>query len=55
MVFEGDRLVYEVRVPALAGAILRLFDRDPQGHARHRVGEALTIGWSVRDLFVFAA
>jgi putative spermidine/putrescine transport system ATP-binding protein len=55
VVFEGDRSVYEVRVPALAGAVLRLFDLDPQGHPRHRAGEALTVGWSARDLLVFAA
>ena len=55
VVFEGDRLVYEVRVPALAGVVLRLFDLDPQGHGRQRAGDTLTIGWSVRDLFVFAA
>ena len=38
VVFEGDRFVYEVRVPALGGAALRLFDLDPLGHARHEPG-----------------
>jgi putative spermidine/putrescine transport system ATP-binding protein len=55
VVFEGDRLVYEVRVPALADGVLRLFDLDPRGHVGHRAGETLTIGWSARDLLVFAA
>jgi putative spermidine/putrescine transport system ATP-binding protein len=55
VVFEGDRLVYEVAVPSLAGSVLRLFDLDPQRHVHRSVGETLTIGWSVRDLFVFAA
>jgi putative spermidine/putrescine transport system ATP-binding protein len=55
VVFEGDRTVYEVRVPTLGCAVLRLFELDPPDHPRHRPGEALTIGWSARDLLVFAA
>ena len=55
VVFEGDRLVYEVRVPALADAILRVIDPDPLRMPRRDPGDSLTIGWSPRDLFVFAA
>ena len=55
VVFEGDRLVYEVRVPALADAILRVIDPDPLRLPRRDPGDSLTIGWSPRDLFVFAA
>ncbi|HEX6010198.1 MAG TPA: TOBE domain-containing protein, partial [Geminicoccaceae bacterium] len=55
VVFEGDRTVYEVRVPMLGRAVLRLFELDPLDHPRHRAGDTLTIGWSARDLLVFAA
>ncbi len=53
VVFEGDRFVYGVAVPALGGASLRLFDLDPLEHARHRVGEAVAVGWRGRDLMLF--
>ncbi|HEX6010646.1 MAG TPA: ABC transporter ATP-binding protein [Geminicoccaceae bacterium] len=55
VVFEGDRTVYEVRVPSLGCSVLRLFELDPSDHPRHGTGETLTIGWSARDLLVFAA
>jgi putative spermidine/putrescine transport system ATP-binding protein len=55
VVFEGDRFVYEVRAPALGGPTLRLFDLDPLGHARHRVGDRVEVGWMARDLMVFPA
>jgi putative spermidine/putrescine transport system ATP-binding protein len=55
VVFEGDRLVYEVRVPAFGGASLRLFDLAPLDHPRHAPGSAVSVGWSPRDVYVFAA
>ncbi len=55
VVFEGDRLVYEVRVPAFGGASLRLFDLAPLDHPRHAPGSAVSVGWSPRDVHVFAA
>jgi putative spermidine/putrescine transport system ATP-binding protein len=55
VVFEGDRTVYEVRVPTLGCAVLRLFELDPSDHPRHGTGDTLTIGWSARDLLVFPA
>ena len=53
-VFEGDRMLYQVRVPALADALLHLFDHDPAGHGRHEPGELVTIGWSPDHLLLFA-
>jgi putative spermidine/putrescine transport system ATP-binding protein len=53
VVFEGDRFVYGVTVPALGGAALRLFDLDPLGHPRHAPGEAVAVGWRDRDLMLF--
>ena len=54
VVFEGDRPSTR-RVPTLGRAVLRLFELDPLDHPRHRAGDTLTIGWSARDLLVFAA
>jgi putative spermidine/putrescine transport system ATP-binding protein len=53
VVFEGDRFVHEVRVAALGGRLLHLFDLDPLGHPRHEVGDKVTVGWMARDLLVF--
>ena len=52
-VFEGDRILYQVRVPALGDAHLQLFDHDPAGHGRHEPCEAVTIGWSPAHLLLF--
>jgi len=52
-VFEGDRMLYQVRVPALGGARLQLYDHDPGGHGRHEPGTPVTIGWSSADLLLF--
>ncbi len=54
VVFEGDRILYEVEVEALGKARLRLFDHDPEGHGRHATGDVVTIGWSPAHLLLFA-
>ncbi len=53
-IFEGERVVYEVEVPSLAGAVIRVFDHDPVGHSQFEAGETVSIGWNARDLLVFA-
>ena len=53
-IYEGDRIVYEVAVPTLGGATLKLYDLDPLGHGRRRPGEAVRLGWLARDLLLFA-
>ncbi|MDX6750552.1 ABC transporter ATP-binding protein [Geminicoccaceae bacterium 1502E] len=55
VVFEGDRFVYELRMPSLGGIPLRLFDLDPLAHPRHAPGERVTVAWRHRDLMVFPA
>lgn len=55
VVFEGERVLYELTVPALAGARLRAVDLDPGGHARHRPGDDVTVGWNRDDLLLFDA
>ncbi len=53
VVFEGDRILYEVVVEALGKARLQLYDHDPEGHGRHAAGDAVTIGWSPAHLLLF--
>ena len=54
-VFEGERVLYELSVPELAGLRLRAIDRDPGGHARHRPGAPVWVQWSPDDLLLFDA
>jgi len=54
VIFEGERVVYEVRLDALAGVTLRVFDHDPQEHAGFAAGARVFLGWNPRDLLVFA-
>ena len=53
-IFEGERVVYEVTVSALGGAVLRVFDHDPEGHSQHEIGSKVFLGWNARDVLVFA-
>lgn len=54
-IFEGERIVYELRVPALGDVLMRVFDHDPIGHSQFAEGETVHLGWNARDLIVFAA
>jgi len=53
-IFEGERVVYEVRVAALGDAVLRVFDHDPAGHMQFEPGAAVHLGWNKRDVLVFS-
>ena len=52
-IFEGERIVYEIRVPRLSGALMRVFDHDPESHLQFAPGEAVRLGWNARDMHVF--
>jgi len=52
-IFEGDRMVYEVRVPELADATLFVFDHDPVHHSEHPRASRVRLAWKARDLFAF--
>ncbi|MCP4386017.1 MAG: ABC transporter ATP-binding protein [Hyphomicrobiales bacterium] len=52
-IFEGDRVVYAVRVEDLADSILYVFDHDPEQHNEYPVGGRVHLGWNARDLFAF--
>ncbi|MEM6665548.1 MAG: ABC transporter ATP-binding protein [Pseudomonadota bacterium] len=54
-IFEGDRIVYAVTVPALENVTLFVFDHDPAVHAEHDVSGPVTLGWNSRDLLAFPA
>jgi putative spermidine/putrescine transport system ATP-binding protein len=53
-IFEGDRMVYQIRCPALGDAVIFAFDHDPTYHTFHQKGETVGIGWNARDMFVYA-
>ena len=53
IIFEGDRIVYGVRCPALGDTLLRVFDHDPLHHRSHAAGDAVVIGWNASDLMIF--
>lgn len=52
-IFEGDRMVYQIRCPALGNAEIYAFDHDPTHHKFHQKNEAIKIGWNAKDLFVY--
>ncbi len=51
-IFEGERIVYEVRLPDFGNALIRVFDHDT--HDAIAVGDAVRVGWNARDVLVFA-
>jgi putative spermidine/putrescine transport system ATP-binding protein len=53
-IFEGDRMVYQIRCPGLGDAVVFAFDHDPTYHTFHQKGETVGIGWNARDMFVYA-
>ncbi len=53
-IFEGDRMVYQIRCPALGDAMIFVFDHDPAHHQFHKQGEPVWISWNTQDLLVYA-
>jgi putative spermidine/putrescine transport system ATP-binding protein len=54
-IFEGDRILYSVRVEAMGGVRLRLFDHDPTAHREYPENERVRLGWNARDQFAYSA
>ncbi|MDR9395510.1 ABC transporter ATP-binding protein [Roseovarius sp. SYSU LYC5161] len=52
-IFEGDRVVYAIRVPALGDAMINVFDHDPAAHREYGESEEVPLGWNRGDLFAF--
>ena len=55
VIFEGERLLYEVAVPQLGEEPIRIFHHDLNDFATHELGGTVHIGWKSRDLHVFVA
>ena len=53
-IFEGDRMVYQIRCPALGDAVIFAFDHDPNDDTFYQKNETVGIGWNARDMFVYA-
>jgi putative spermidine/putrescine transport system ATP-binding protein len=52
-IFEGERVVYEIRVQALGGVVMRVFDHDPESHLQFAPGDDVRLGWNARDMHIF--
>ena len=52
-IFEGQRIVYEVKVPSLSDTLLRVFDHDPAAHTQFQPGQRVHLGWNPQDILVF--
>lgn len=52
-IFEGERVVYEIRVQALGNVLMRVFDHDPETHLQFGPGDDVRLGWNARDMHVF--
>lgn len=55
VIFEGERLLYEVAVPTLSEEPIRIYHHDQNAFETHEVGETIHLGWKSRDLNVFVA
>jgi putative spermidine/putrescine transport system ATP-binding protein len=55
VIFEGERLLYEVAVPQLREEPVRIFHHDQNDFATHALGGTVHIGWKSRDLHIFVA
>jgi putative spermidine/putrescine transport system ATP-binding protein len=55
VIFEGDRLLYEVSVPVLGDQPIRIFHHDQNNFATHELGGTVHIRWKSRDLHIFVA
>lgn len=55
VIFEGERLIYELSVPELGEEPVRIYHHDQNDFATHELGSAVHIGWTSRDLHIFVA
>jgi len=55
VIFEGERVLYEISAPELGVEPLRIYHHDPIDFATHALGQSVHIGWDARDLHVFVA
>ena len=55
VIFEGERLLYEITVPALSKKSIRIFHHDQNDFATHELGQDVFVGWKSRDFHIFVA
>ena len=55
VIFEGERLLYEITVPALSNKSIRIFHHDQNDFATHELGQDVFVGWKSRDFHIFVA
>ena len=53
VIFEGERILYELSVAALSDALIRIIHHDQQDFSTFEVGEMVFVGWQSRDMHVF--
>lgn len=54
VIFEGERLLYVIQVPALSQTIL-VYHHDPESSDVFAVNAPVKLGWRTRDMIVFEA
>lgn len=53
VIFEGERLIYELSVPELSEEPIRIYHHDQNDFATHELGSTVQLGWTSRDLHIF--
>ncbi|EEW25758.1 ABC transporter ATP-binding protein [Rhodobacter ferrooxidans] len=54
-IFEGERQLYEVVLPALGGIAVQVYHHDASDFALTAPGQTVTVGWNRRDMILFPA
>ncbi|OSP54810.1 ABC transporter ATP-binding protein [Pseudoruegeria sp. SK021] len=54
-IFEGERRLYSVQVPALGGAVLQVLHHDPLALDLLAPGTPVHLGWRASDLLILSA
>ena len=52
-IFEGDRMVYEVRVEDMNDSSIYVFDHNPGKHGEHDVDATVRLGWNAESFYAF--
>ena len=52
-IFEGDRVVYEVRVSDMNNSSVYVFDHNPDLHKKYSCNENVQLGWNASKFYVF--
>ena len=53
VIFEGERIIYELSVAALSDILIKSIHHDQQDFLTFEVGETVFVGWQSRDMHVF--